>query len=203
MDALAPASRIGHPANGSISLLVNGKERQRADLSEMIWSVPEQIEYLSGYYTIEPGDLIFSIDNVVAAVSLSDKLWVVMIGVAIGILTMRFAAGIFSYAVQKEPILQQAAYILVLNIGVELTLSQLWHVEIPDMMRFGISVATILLSLLYAHSPFLQRFRFVLTWLAQGIGIVNEFVDWVLAPLRGLLRAVSLVFKPAAETEAT
>ncbi|HEX5612937.1 MAG TPA: fumarylacetoacetate hydrolase family protein [Burkholderiales bacterium] len=59
-SALAPAARIGHPANGTISLLVNGKERQRADLSEMIWSVPEQIEYLSSYYTIEPGDLIFS-----------------------------------------------------------------------------------------------------------------------------------------------
>ena len=48
--------------------------------------------------TVETMDLIFSIDNVVAAVSLSDKIWVVMIGVAIGILTMRFAAGIFSYA---------------------------------------------------------------------------------------------------------
>ena len=26
----------------------------------MIWSVPEQIAYLSEYYTLEPGDLIFS-----------------------------------------------------------------------------------------------------------------------------------------------
>src|SRR5574338_603083 len=85
--------------------------------------------------TVEVMDLIFSIDNVVAAVSLSNKLWVVMIGVAIGILTMRFAAGIFSYAVQREPILQQAAYVLVLNIGIELTISQIWHIEIPDMLR--------------------------------------------------------------------
>jgi len=58
--ALAPASRIGHPAKGAIWLTVNGKERQRADLADMIWSVPEQIEYLSQYYTLEPGDLIFS-----------------------------------------------------------------------------------------------------------------------------------------------
>ena len=42
------------------------------------------------------------LDNVIAAVSLSDKIWVVMIGVAIGILTMRFAAGIFSY--QRLPV---------------------------------------------------------------------------------------------------
>jgi tellurite resistance protein TerC len=151
--------------------------------------------------TVETMDLIFSIDNVVAAVSLSNKLWVVMLGVAIGILTMRFAAGVFSYAVQKEPILQQAAYILVLNIGVELVVAQLWHIEIPDMIRFGISVATILLSLLYAHSPFLQRFRFVLTWLAQGIGIVNEFVDWLLAPIRGLFNAIFSIFKSRSEPE--
>lgn len=152
--------------------------------------------------TVETMDLIFSIDNVVAAVSLSDKLWVVMLGVAIGILTMRFAAGIFSYAVQREPILQQAAYVLVLNIGIELTLQQVWHVEIPDMLRFAISVATILLALAYAHSPFLQRFRFVLTWLAQGIGIGNELVDWLFAPIRGLVTAIVALFKSSAEPEA-
>jgi len=153
--------------------------------------------------TVEIMDLIFSIDNVVAAVSLSDKVWVVMVGVGIGILTMRFAAGIFSYAVTREPILKQAAYILVLNIGVELILDQLWHIEISDLLRFGISAATILLALAYAHSPFLQRFRFVLTWLAKGIGIVNEFIDWVFAPLRGLLRAFAGIFKSSSEAEPT
>ena len=59
-SALAPASRIGHPAGGAIWLKVNGKERQRADLADMIWSVPEQIAYLSEHYTLEPGDLIYS-----------------------------------------------------------------------------------------------------------------------------------------------
>jgi fumarylpyruvate hydrolase len=59
-SALAPASRIGHPSRGAIVLQVNGKERQKADLSDMIWSVPEQIAYLSEYYTLEPGDLIYS-----------------------------------------------------------------------------------------------------------------------------------------------
>lgn len=138
--------------------------------------------------TVELMDLIFSIDNVVAAVSLSEQLWVVMAGVGIGILTMRFAAGIFSYAVRREPILKPAAYILVFNIGVELILSQIWHIEISDLVRFGISAATILLAIAYAHSSFLQRFRFVLVWLAQGIGIFNAFMDWMLAPLRGLIR---------------
>ena len=58
--ALTPAAKIGHPSKGTLWLTVNGKERQKADLSEMIWSVPEQIEYLSQYYTLEPGDIIMS-----------------------------------------------------------------------------------------------------------------------------------------------
>lgn len=158
--------------------------------------------FWSTVLTVEIMDLIFSIDNVVAAVSLSEQLWVVMAGVGIGILTMRFAAGIFSYAVSREPILKPAAYILVFNIGVELILSQVWHIEISDLVRFGISAATILLALAYAHSPLLQRFRFVLVWLAQGIAILNRFVDWIFAPLRALVRMLVSIFKlsPARKT---
>jgi fumarylpyruvate hydrolase len=59
-SALVPAAKIGHPSKGSISLQVNGKQRQKADLGEMIWSVPEQIAFLSEHYTLEPGDLIMS-----------------------------------------------------------------------------------------------------------------------------------------------
>ena len=66
---------------------------------------------------VELADLVFSLDNVVAAVSLSKDLWVVMLGVAIGILTMRFAAGLFARAVLKEPVLKYAAYLLVFPHG--------------------------------------------------------------------------------------
>jgi tellurite resistance protein TerC len=152
--------------------------------------------------TVEIMDLIFSIDNVVAAVSLSNKIWVVMVGVAIGILTMRFAAGAFSYAVEREPILRQAAYVLVFNIGIELILEQVWHVGISDLLRFGISAGTILLALAYAHLPIFQKLRFILVWLVQGIGIINELVDWVLAPLRGLLGLLSGLFKSPSEPTA-
>lgn len=57
---LVPASRIGHPAKGAISLSVDGTVRQKADLSDMIWSVAEQISYLSSYFELFPGDVIFS-----------------------------------------------------------------------------------------------------------------------------------------------
>lgn len=150
--------------------------------------------------TVEMMDLVFSLDNVVAAVSLSDKLWVVLIGVAIGILAMRFAAGLFSYAVEREPILKQAAYLLVLNIGVELLLEDLCRLEISDWMKFGISVATILLAVAYAHFHFLQIFRPVLVWVGIGFSRINALIDWVLMPFvalfKVLIRGFRFLFSP-------
>jgi fumarylpyruvate hydrolase len=58
--ALRPASAIGHPTQGAIWLKVNGETRQQGDISQMVWSVPEQINYLSSLITLQPGDLIFS-----------------------------------------------------------------------------------------------------------------------------------------------
>ena len=37
-----------------------GEVRQRADLSDMIWSIPEIIADLSSYYHLQPGDLIYT-----------------------------------------------------------------------------------------------------------------------------------------------
>ena len=180
--------------------LDNLKEMPGDEGNENLQSVKVQ-SFWPTVLTVELMDLVFSIDNVVAAVALSDKIWVVMLGVGIGILTMRFAAGIFSYAVTREPILKQAAYILVLNIGLEIMFSEIWHIEISDWVRFGISAGTILLALAYAHSPFLQRFRFALVWMAQGFGIITELVNWIFAPIRGLFRVFLGVFKSSSETE--
>jgi tellurite resistance protein TerC len=135
-------------------------------------------------FTVEIMDLIFSIDNVIAAVSLSNQLWVVLLGVGIGILTMRFAAGIFSYVVLREPFLKQAAYLLILNIGMQLIVEGLWGARISDLMRFAISAGIIILCLAYAHIPFFQRFRFVIKWIARGMGFVNSLFDWVLWPIK-------------------
>lgn len=60
VSALRPASEIGHPARGAITLRVNGVLRQQGDLAMQVWNVPEQIAYLSSLITLQPGDLIFS-----------------------------------------------------------------------------------------------------------------------------------------------
>lgn len=150
--------------------------------------------FWSTVLAVELMDLAFSLDNVVAAVSLSEKIWVVMLGVFIGILVMRFAAGLFSKIVEKEPILKTAAYILVFNIGVELILEDLAYIEFNDWVRFGISIATILLSLAYAHFKFLRVLRPLLLWISRGFAILNNLISWVLEPLTGIFNLVKSLF---------
>jgi fumarylpyruvate hydrolase len=59
-SAIVRASEIGHPAKGEIALAVNDAERQRGDLGQMIWSVPEIIGHLSGLFELRAGDLIYT-----------------------------------------------------------------------------------------------------------------------------------------------
>jgi len=75
IGAIAPASVIGHPAAGRISLTVNGVVRQDADLADMIWPVPAIIAALSRLVRLAPGDLIFTgTPEGVSAVSVGDRL---------------------------------------------------------------------------------------------------------------------------------
>ena len=57
---IARAADIGHPASGTIRTLVNGVEKQRGDLADMIWPVADVIAFLSQAVRVEPGDLIFT-----------------------------------------------------------------------------------------------------------------------------------------------
>jgi fumarylpyruvate hydrolase len=57
---IVPVSAIGHPAQGAVWLKINGEPRQKGDLNQLIWKVPEMIAYLSGLFELRAGDLIFS-----------------------------------------------------------------------------------------------------------------------------------------------
>jgi len=59
-SSITPEMYTGVVAKGKIQLKVNGQLRQNADLSDMIWGVPELISYLSELVEIVPGDLIFT-----------------------------------------------------------------------------------------------------------------------------------------------
>jgi fumarylpyruvate hydrolase len=60
ISAIRPVSDGGHLSSGRIWLEVNGQARQDANLTELIWSVPEIIAELSTLFELQPGDLIFT-----------------------------------------------------------------------------------------------------------------------------------------------
>lgn len=75
MSPLRPASEVGHPADGRISLKVNGEVRQDGDLAQQIWNVPDTIAYLSTFVELKGGDLIMTgTPSGVGAVKAGDEL---------------------------------------------------------------------------------------------------------------------------------
>ncbi|MFS2110897.1 fumarylacetoacetate hydrolase family protein [Sphingomonas sp. Sphisp140] len=60
LGLIHPAGETGPFDSGSIKLTVNGVVKQDADLNELIWDVPEVVAYVSRFYRLEPGDLIYT-----------------------------------------------------------------------------------------------------------------------------------------------
>ncbi len=59
-SAVVTADKLPDPSTGRIEMRQNGVQKQDADLSLLIWSVPEIINHLSGFYHLRPGDVIFT-----------------------------------------------------------------------------------------------------------------------------------------------
>ncbi|MFM2033088.1 MAG: hypothetical protein RLZZ297_1853 [Chloroflexota bacterium] len=135
---------------------------------------------------LELADLAFSIDNVIAAVALSDQIWIVMLGVAIGILVMRFAAQIFSRLIAWEPAFETAAFLLLLTIGAELLLHEYAHIELTEVQQFFISMGVLLGTIGIARSP-LRRpvtvMLFPVRWLFYSIiAFIDMFKELATTP---------------------
>jgi len=76
---------------------------------------------------VEIMDLAFSIDNVFAAVAFTDHIWLIYIGVFIGILAMRFVAQAFVKLMEKFTFLETIAFIVIAVLGVKLASSLITH----------------------------------------------------------------------------
>lgn len=57
---ITPTDLINNIAKAEISLQVNGQDRQRSKISQLIWNIAETIEHLSAAWELQPGDLIYT-----------------------------------------------------------------------------------------------------------------------------------------------
>ncbi len=57
---MVTADEIANPESLSFSLTLNGEPRQNANTADMIYSIPRLIAFASSFYTLWPGDVIYT-----------------------------------------------------------------------------------------------------------------------------------------------
>lgn len=101
---------------------------------------------------IELTDIAFALDSILAAVALTPKYWLIVIGGTIGLIMMRFSAALFIKLLERFPSFERTAYILVTWIGLKVVIEG-FQIEAIDFHStsnpaFWIFWGTILLSVL-------------------------------------------------------
>lgn len=112
--------------------------------SKMTIKIPFLSALWSTIIAIEMMDLVFSIDNVFAAVAFTPNLWLICGGVFIGILAMRFATTKFVKVLEKNPILEKVAYWVIGALGLKLVSSYWLHDLNTESIDAVFSILTLL-----------------------------------------------------------
>jgi YkoY family integral membrane protein len=109
---------------------------------------------------VELTDIVFAIDSILVAVAMSNKLWVIVTGGILGIITMRLVIGQLLALVQKYPALVDGAFVIIAWVGVKLLLEYLHNIHaidfvVPKWLSLGLIVVIFAIALLYArrHGP--------------------------------------------------
>jgi len=121
--------------------------------SKMTIKIPFLSALWSTIVAIEMMDLVFSIDNVFAAVAFTPNLWLICGGVFIGILAMRFATTKFVKVLEKNPILERVAYWVIGALGLKLV-SSYW---LRDLNTEAIDAVFSILTLLAFIIPLIIK----------------------------------------------
>ena len=88
--------------------------------------------FVATVFMIQFMDLAFSMDNILAVVAFTKNMTMIIIGVVIGIVTMRFVANWFVTLMVKYPFLEVSAYLIIAMLGIKLALSLFTHYN-PDI----------------------------------------------------------------------
>lgn len=105
---------------------------------------------------VELTDIVFAVDSILVAVAMSPKLWVVISGGLLGIVTMRMVIGQLLTLVRRYPALVDGAFVIIAWVGIKLLLEFLRvegisHIEVNKWLSFGLIAVIFLVSYLYAR----------------------------------------------------
>jgi YkoY family integral membrane protein len=107
-------------------------------------SKPTEASLRQVILTLALTDLAFSLDSVAAAVAVTDRLYIVMVGGAIGVLSLRLPAGLFTRWLEIFPKLEPAGYVAVGLVGLRLLLRLLVPQLTPPEWLLLLSVAILM-----------------------------------------------------------
>ena len=102
-------------------------------------------------------DIVFSLDNVISAVSFSENIYIVMLGVGIGVVSMLFITPILSRLIHKYKGMPQAAYTIVGFVGLALLVETIMHIHISEVSKFVVVFAIASFTVWYEHSLHIRR----------------------------------------------
>jgi YkoY family integral membrane protein len=161
-------------------------------------SPSQKVQAGSGFWqtviAVEITDIAFAVDSVVAAVAMvkgADKIWVVYLGAVMGVVLLRFAAGLFIKLLDRFPAFDHVAYTLVAWVGVKLMFmaghhfaetynvgrpaGQLLHVPEMDLKVFwGVMAVLVVGGTLWA----LRSGRTSQDEKAESLGVPEESSDF-------------------------
>lgn len=105
---------------------------------------------------VELTDIVFALDSILVGVAMSPKIWVILSGGILGIITMRMLIGQLLSVVERYPPLVDGAFIIIAWVGLKL-LVEFLHAEhyvafeIPKWLSLGLIVVIFAIAYLYAR----------------------------------------------------
>ncbi|MBW4695758.1 MAG: DUF475 domain-containing protein [Lyngbya sp. HA4199-MV5] len=90
-------------------------------------------------------DLAFSLDSVTTAIAVSQDKWLILIGATIGIVTLRFMAGLFIRWLKEFEHLEDAGYLTVALVGLRLLVRVINDALVPPEWAMVGAIALIFL----------------------------------------------------------
>lgn len=116
-------------------------EEVKEESSYTFWRTVLQVELM---------DITFSIDSLLAAFGVSEKVWVLFLGAILGILMMRGVAQVFLSLIEKYPELETTAYILIAIIGLKM-MGSVFGVQVSEGIFFSILLLVFLATFVVHH----------------------------------------------------
>lgn len=123
----------------------NEDEVEATKLKKDSWLVRVFGTFWATVISVELMDLAFSVDSILAALAISDEIWILLIGGMLGILMMRTVAGLFLTLIERVPELETTAFILIGIISAKMFLSVFGY-ELSHYVFFAILIIAFVIT---------------------------------------------------------